>query len=73
MRFLSFFNLANVSRNHALPGEPTTGHLSSVGIGFRGTIDNNIQLRLDLSNVLDAGGVGSIGQKQAQASLIYMY
>ena len=73
LRALVFFNAASVSRNDALLGENSKGHLSSIGLGFRGAIANNMQIRLDLTNVLDTGGLSSVGQKHAQASLIYMY
>ncbi|MGD0959300.1 MAG: ShlB/FhaC/HecB family hemolysin secretion/activation protein [Methylomonas sp.] len=73
LRALTYFNAGDVWRNFALPGEATFNHISSIGLGFRGNISQNVQMRLDLSCVLDATGVSNVGQKHAQASFVYLF
>lgn len=73
LRALAFYNVANAWRNDALPGEITHNHLSSIGLGFRGSVSKHVHLRLDLANLLDTGGVNTVGQKHVQASVIYLY
>jgi hemolysin activation/secretion protein len=73
IRALGFFNVANVSRNFALPREAANGHLSSIGLGLRASLDSHFQFRVDISQVLDSGGLTSVGKKLAQASLVYMF
>jgi hemolysin activation/secretion protein len=73
LKALVFYNFANAWRNYALPGEIKHDHLSSVGIGFRGNVTNHLLLRLDMADILDTGGVTTVGQKHYQASIIYIY
>lgn len=73
LRATAYFNAAHGWRNHALPGEIKHNHLASIGLGLRASFGPHAHIRLDLSDVLDDGGVGNAGQKFAQASFVLVF
>jgi hemolysin activation/secretion protein len=73
LRALTFVDTASARRNHLLSGEVATNHLTSVGVGLRGFIGSHAHLRLDLSHILDDGGLAASAKKYAQTSFIYLF
>jgi hemolysin activation/secretion protein len=55
-RALAFYDHAYLTRNHALPGEFTTIAISSVGLGLRVQLRNDMDLQVDVGHVLHAKG-----------------
>ncbi|OQW71111.1 MAG: hypothetical protein BVN35_17205 [Proteobacteria bacterium ST_bin11] len=73
LRAVAFYNAANAWRNNPLPDEEDHNHISSIGLGLRGSVGQHAHLRLDLANILDTGDVSSEGQKLAQASVFCLF
>lgn len=53
-RVLAFYDTAYLTRNHALPGEFRSIAISSVGVGMRLQLRNNVSFQLDYGHVLHA-------------------
>lgn len=53
-RLLAFYDTAYLTRNHALPGEFEKIAISSVGIGMRLQLRNNVNFQMDYGHVLHA-------------------
>jgi hemolysin activation/secretion protein len=63
-RALAFYDMANVSRVGALPGETGNTTIASFGLGLRMIKDKNLNLSLDYGHVLEAGGSQSRGDER---------
>jgi hemolysin activation/secretion protein len=72
-RALAFYDMGRVERNHALPGERTHVAISSAGFGLRMALPNRGQLRIDLAQVLQGGGVRAAGDRKLHANLTLMF
>jgi hemolysin activation/secretion protein len=53
-RLLAFYDTAYLTRNHALPGEFEKIAISSVGVGMRLQLRNNVNFQMDYGHVLHA-------------------
>ncbi len=53
-RVLAFYDTAYLKRNHALPGEFESIAISSIGVGVRFQLRNNVNLQMDYGHVLHA-------------------
>ena len=72
-RVLAFYDGAQVSRNHSLPGEQSQASIGSVGVGFRMAVDRYVNLQMDYGRVVDAGGSQSKGDKRLHFRLGLSY
>ena len=53
-RVLAFYDTAHLTRNHALPGEFKSIAISSIGVGVRLQLRNNVNFQMDYGHVLHA-------------------
>ena len=69
-RALAFYDTAYLTRNHALPGEFRKVAISSIGVGMRLQLRNNVSLQLDYGHVLHAEATATKkGDKRLHARL----
>jgi hemolysin activation/secretion protein len=66
---LTFFDDGHLSRNDALPGEPTRLLVDSAGVGFRLNVDRNLTAQLDYGHVLSATDPAEKGDQRLHALL----
>lgn len=72
-RLLAFFDIGQLRRNNALPGEVAKENLSSVGLGLRVGKTNAYSFRLDVGQVLDGAGSRTQDDIRANASVVLIY
>jgi hemolysin activation/secretion protein len=79
LRFLAFYDTANLSRNFIQPGEQTGLGIDSVGFGARLNFRDRLSLRLDYAHVLHDGGQdsgllnGRRNSNTVHASVLFVY
>ena len=56
LRFLAFYDTANLSRNFIEPGEQTGLGIDSMGVGLRFTFRERLSVRMDYAQVIHDGG-----------------
>ena len=66
---LAFFDDGHLSRNDALPGEPTHQSVDSAGVGFRMNVRRNLTAQLDYGHVLSASDQAEKGDQRLHALL----
>ena len=66
---LTFFDDGHVSRNDALPGEPTRLLVDSAGVGFRLNVGRNLTAQLDYGHILSATDPAEKGDQRLHALL----
>jgi hemolysin activation/secretion protein len=66
---LTFFDDGHLSRNDALPGEPTRLLVDSAGVGFRLNVGRNLTAQLDYGHVLSATDAAEKGDQRLHALL----
>ena len=66
---LTFFDDGHLSRNDALPGEPTRLLVDSAGAGFRLNVGRNLMAQLDYGHVLSATEPAEKGDQRLHALL----
>jgi hemolysin activation/secretion protein len=66
---LTFFDDGHLSRNDALPGEPTRLLVDSAGVGFRLNVGRNLTAQLDYGHVLSATDPAERGDQRLHALL----
>ena len=59
LRFLAFYDTANLSRNFIEPGEQTGLGIDSMGVGLRFTYRERLSVRMDYAQVIHDGGQDS--------------
>jgi hemolysin activation/secretion protein len=64
---LTFFDDGHLSRNDALPGEPTRLLVDSAGVGFRLDVHRNLTAQLDYGHVLSATDPAEKGDQRLHA------
>jgi hemolysin activation/secretion protein len=67
---LTFFDDGHLSRNDALPGEPTRLLVDSAGAGFRLNVDRNLTAALDYGHVLSATDRAEKGEQRLYARVM---
>jgi hemolysin activation/secretion protein len=72
-RVLAFYDVAHVTRNHALPGEFTAASIASAGLGLRAAVGRHATLQLDYGHVLDAGLTEARGHSRLDFRLSLTY
>ena len=72
-RALAFYDVGSVRRNKALPGEPTSTSIASIGLGWRMNIDKHMVLQMDAARVLDAGPTEGKGDSRMHVKLAVTY
>jgi hemolysin activation/secretion protein len=70
---LAFADGARLSRNEALPGEDTGGSIGSVGVGMRMSIEPHLTVRLDVAQVINAGGSEAKGDWRLHFAVAAFY
>jgi hemolysin activation/secretion protein len=70
---LAFFDDGHLSRNDALPGEPTRLLVDSAGVGFRLNVRRNLTAQLDYGHVLSATDPAQKGDQRLHALLTVAY
>jgi len=73
LNLLGFYDTADACRNDALPGEDDRNHLSSAGLGVRGSFGQHFHLRMDVARVLDGGGIEGDGDVRAHLNLFLLF
>lgn len=79
LRFLAFYDTANLSRNFIQPGEQTGLGIDSVGLGLRLTFRERLSVRMDYAQVLHDGGQdaglpnGRRNSNTLHASALFVY
>ncbi len=79
LKFLAFYDTANLSRNFIQPGEQTGLGIDSIGIGLRMTFREKLSVRMDYAQVKHDGGQDSglpNGRRNSNtfhASAIFVY
>ena len=66
---LTFFDDGHLSRNDALPGEPTRLLVDSAGAGLRLNVDRNLTAQLDYGHVLSATDPAEKGDQRLHATV----
>ena len=66
---LTFFDDGHLSRNDALPGEPTRLLVDSAGVGFRLNVGRNLTAQLDYGHILSATDPAEKGDQRLHALL----
>ena len=66
---LTFFDDGHLSRNDALPGEPTRLSVDSAGVGFRLNVGRTLTAQLDYGHVLRATDSAEKGDQRLHARL----
>jgi hemolysin activation/secretion protein len=66
---LTFFDDGHLSRNDALPGEPTRLLVDSAGVGFRLNVGRTLTAQLDYGHVLSATDPAEKGDQRLHARL----
>jgi hemolysin activation/secretion protein len=66
---LTFFDDGHLSRNDALPGEPTRLLVDSAGVGFGLNVDRNLTAHLDYGHVLSATDPAEKGEQRLHAAV----
>ena len=66
---LTFFDDGHLSRNDALPGEPTRLLVDSAGAGFRLNVGRNLTSQLDYGHVLSATDPAEKGDQRLHATV----
>jgi hemolysin activation/secretion protein len=72
-RALVFVDGARLWRNQPLPGEDSGASIGSVGVGMRMSIDRNVSVRIDMAQVIDAGGTEAKGDRRIHFSVGFYY
>lgn len=72
-RLLAFFDIGQLKRNNALPGEVAKENLSSVGLGLRLGKTHAFSVRLDVGHVLDGAGSRTRNDLRVNASAVLIY
>ena len=73
IKALAFLDAANASRNHGLDGETAHNHIASIGLGLRCSMGQHANLRFDVADTIDEGGISKTGLKKMQASFVYLF
>ena len=71
MRGLIFYDMGQVSRNLAQPGETTSSEISSYGLGFRLNRNNNLTFKLDFALPLKSTTTQKSGETKIHTALKY--
>lgn len=72
-RFLAFYDSAQVSRNNALPGEQSQASISSIGIGFRASLNKSFSALVDYGQVVEASDTEAKGDKRLHVKIALSY
>lgn len=72
-RLLAFYDLGQVKRNDALPGEQESQFIASAGIGLRVTYSKSVSLRLDAAQILRAAGTRETDDQRVSAALAIVF
>ena len=72
-RALVFADQGWTRRNHPLPGERVSAHVSSVGVGIRVSLAPSWQLRVDAAHVTQGAGSRPRGDERLHSSIGYAY
>ena len=72
-RALVFADHGWTRRNHPLPGERVSAHISSVGAGIRLSLPPSWQLRVDAAHVTQGAGSRPRGDERLHGSIGYAY
>ena len=73
MRALVFYDFGELSRNNALPSEPTRASINSIGVGLRASMDKNFSLQADWAQALVAGSRQAKNQSRIHFSVMWTY
>jgi hemolysin activation/secretion protein len=73
LRLLAFYDLGEVYRNRAQPGETTNVRVSSAGAGVRMGIKKNFSLRADVASVIDEGGSQGAGDVRVHVGVLLSF
>jgi hemolysin activation/secretion protein len=73
MRALAFYDWGAVRRMRPTVLEIHGQHVGSAGFGVRFSRGTNVSLRLDVAQVIDAGGLQKAGDVRVHASFAYVY
>ena len=73
LNLLGFYDAADARRNEALPEEEDRSHLSSYGLGLRGSLGQHVHVRLDVARILDGGGVKGDGDMRGHLNLFLLF
>ncbi len=72
-RLLGFFDTGSLSRNDALPGEPTNTYIASIGVGFRVNINPQWILRGDYAHVTHGTGLNPSSSNRAHFRVAVLF
>lgn len=72
-RFLAFTDIGQYWRENALPGEPDSDSMWTVGLGWRWNYQNRLGTAVDLGYVLDSSVFSNSGDVRVHFSLNYSF
>jgi hemolysin activation/secretion protein len=72
-RALAFIDGAKLTRNKALPGEQSSNHISSIGLGLRVTLQKYLAMQLDLGHAMASAGITSTGDNRLHFKMNLSY
>ena len=70
---LVFADMGDTYRNEAQTSEETHHHISSAGLGLRGTIGEHVSFRLDVGRVISGLPTRPDGEIKAHTSITLLY
>ena len=73
MRALVFYDFGELFRNNALPAEPASASINSIGAGLRASMGKNLSAQADWAQALVAGSRQAKNQSRIHFSVVWTY